>query len=374
MDIRIRFITMAIVLATSVSAFAQTMSNPDISVIADTRAVYRTDETAKGLGVRSTRFEFAESELNIGAYLNPYMRADVAFGLHGVEGPFEIGEASVKILRGLPFSLQIEAGQYFLDFGRINQQHSHQWAWIERPLMHRTMLGEEGLRTLGANLSTLQAIGDNALTISVNAFNGDAFAAHDHDHSEETQTEDVTNEIAGAPIMYAGSISLFREMSDATNMDIGGSWIAGEYDAVENLNLLMGTANVKVKWRPDKYRAVDWVIETAFSDRDVVLEPEDSTGSETIDKVQATGVFSALQVRFRRLWDVGGFVDYTQDASIDGMETSAFGFFAGFMPAEETARISIVVRRETSDLVDFDDTSATIQFLWALGPHRPHQF
>jgi hypothetical protein len=44
------------------------------------------------------------------------------------------------------------------------------------------------------------------------------------------------------------------------------------------------------------------------------------------------------------------------------------------MPAEETARFSLVYRRETSDLYDFTNNSVVFQIVWALGPHKPHPF
>ena len=61
-------------------------------------------------------------------------------------------------------------------------------------------------------------------------------------------------------------------------------------------------------------------------------------------------------------------------ASLPDAETTAYGAFFAFLPVEETARIGLVYRHETSDLTDFDDDSVTLQFLWSLGPHKVHTF
>jgi len=33
-----------------------------------------------------------------------------------------------------------------------------------------------------------------------------------------------------------------------------------------------------------------------------------------------------------------------------------------------------VYRHQTSDMYAFADNSLTLQFLWSLGPHKPHTF
>jgi hypothetical protein len=106
------------------------------------------------------------------------------------------------------------------------------------------------------------------------------------------------------------------------------------------------------------------------SDREIA--DEDSVA--TISKVKAKGAFTSVDLQFRKRWDVGGFFDWTEDATIEGAETTAAGAFFGFNPVEETARISLVYRHETSDLYDYTDDSLTVQFLWSLGPHKAHTF
>ena len=335
------------------------------------RYIFRPQETADGIGANTAEFEFRELEININAYLNPYMRGDVFIGIHGTEGPVDVEEASMTVLRGIPLSIQLKVGKYLLDFGEINAEHPHQWAWLEFPLMHRTMLGEEGLRTVGAQLTTLQALGDNAITLSFNAFSSTAFE-HEHAGKSEPETGGAAPEI-----MYSGRLSWFRQLSDAWSGEAGVSALSGEYDPHEGLNTNVANFEMKLRWRPSAYTAFVWIVESMYSDRETATPAVgDTTGMAppNISSVSAAGVFTTVDYQFRKRWDVGGFFDFTQDAEIPDAETTAWGAFFGFMPAEETARISLVYRNEISDLYDFTDNSLTIQFLWALGPHRPHTF
>jgi hypothetical protein len=363
-----------VLLIYSGTAVPQTLVNPDISVVGDMRTNFRTTETAEALGKNEIEFEFRELELTFNAYLNPYMRADAFIGIHGTGGEVHIEEAAITVLRGLPWRLQFRAGKYLLDFGRINTQHPHEWAWLEWPLMHRTMLGEEGLWPVGAQLSTMLALGETAVTLSVNGFSSDAFS-HDHDHEEDEHAEE-NEEDAPAEILGSARLSLFRSFGDSWNAELGASGLYGTYDPADDLKTRIANIDWKLKWRPDAYRAFIWIAEAMYSDRDVAIHHggEEHEEEHELERIEAFGVFSSLQLRFRRVWDAGVFADFSQDAEIKNAETGAGGTWIGYMPAEETARFSLVYRRETSDLYEFTDNSVVFQIVWALGPHKPHPF
>jgi len=347
------------------SVSGQTLSNPDIGVIGDMRVIARGSKAADSLGVNSPEFEFHELEFAFNAHVNPWMRADVFLGLHDGEDGIEldIEEANLTVLRGLPLSLQLNAGIFLLDFGRLNTQHPHQWGWLDRPLVARELLGEEGLSATGIRLNTLLAAGDNAIGLSATAFSSDGFKGHEH------EADDSAEEDAPAEILGSGRVSVFRQLGEAWSAEIGLSAMAGDYDPAENLSLTQGAVDWKLRWRPDSYRSLSWIAEVMSGRRDVADEI-----AGTVQEVDATGAFTSLELQWRKRWSAGPFFDWSEDAQVAGAETTAFGVFAGFSPAEETARIGLAYRHETSDLTGFDDNSLTLQFLWALGPHKVHTF
>ncbi len=345
-------------------AAAQTLSNPDISVVGDVRVVGRSQETADSTAERQLSFEFEELELDFNAYLNPYMRADVFIGIHGTGPEVDVEEAVMTVLRGLPANLQFSVGQYLLDFGKINPQHAHQWSWMERPLMHRTMLGDEGLKALGARLTTLIPIGESALGLSASAFSGSAFEGHEHEEDEEEEEEEAPE------IMGSGRVSLFHQFTDSWSSEMGVSYLAGNYDPVEPLSVSMGAVDWKLRWRPDAYRAFVLLAEVMQSDREV--EPDSLATS--IPSVDAWGTFTSAELQWRKRWSGGAFFDWTQDATVEDAETTAVGGFVDFWPVEDTARIGLVYRHETSDLYAHDNNTVTLQFVWGMGPHKVHTF
>ncbi|MFH1755086.1 MAG: hypothetical protein ABIA59_05230, partial [Candidatus Latescibacterota bacterium] len=338
----------------------------------DSRVVARDDATARLDGAKNATFEFREIELNFNAYLNPFARADVFIGIHGTEGPVEVEEASATVLRGLPLSMQFKVGKYLLDFGKINTQHAHQWAWLEYPLMHQSFLGPEGARVVGANLSTMKPLGDNAITLSANAFQPDFVHHHSEDeHHLAIDQEEEQNHESPVKIGFSSRLSVFRSLTDHTSFETGLCYLYAETDPQEQLARNIAAFDVKLKWRPDMYRALAWIFEAMYSDRVWIHTLE---GQNDKHSAEAKGMFSALEYRFRRVYDFGVFGDYAEDAVDSDMASSAFGAFAGYMPAEETMRFSLVYRHEESDLLAHAKNSITFQVVWALGPHKPHSF
>src|SRR5436190_5433410 len=66
----------------------------------------------------------------------------------------ELEEAYVTTT-SLPAGLQLKAGQFFTDFGRLNATHPHAWDFVDVPLVNARMLGGDGLRSTGIRTSWL---------------------------------------------------------------------------------------------------------------------------------------------------------------------------------------------------------------------------
>ncbi|MSU57305.1 MAG: hypothetical protein EXS35_03835 [Pedosphaera sp.] len=96
-------------------------------------------------------------EMNLQGAIDPFFRgnANIAFLLdsHGETG-VELEEAWLETV-SLPWNLQVRAGQILTEFGRINTQHPHSWAFVDVPLISGRLFGEDGLRNPGARFSWL---------------------------------------------------------------------------------------------------------------------------------------------------------------------------------------------------------------------------
>jgi hypothetical protein len=236
-------------------------------------------------------------------------------------------------------------------------------------MMHRAAFGPDGASVVAVGASRLQAIGDDALTLSVSAFRSDFFEVSAHEDSAEVEEEHHHGGEGAADVGGSGRLSYFRSMTDDLHLEIGASALAARYSHEHGLDAWLACGDFKLRWRPDTYRGFNLIAETLYSNREV----EDHE-LETVEKVTAWGAFSAAEYRFAKRFDAGVYFDWTEDPFVQDAESTAYGTYFGFMPVEETARFSLVYRREMSDAFDGSSDALTFQVLWSLGPHKPHAF
>src|SRR5947207_4649699 len=100
-------------------------------------------------------FNARNIELAFDGAVDPYFEgfANIVFKLNNDnETEVEVEEAFLQTT-SLPFNLQLKGGQFFAAFGRINPTHPHTWDFADDPLVAGRLLGPDGLRGVGAQLS-----------------------------------------------------------------------------------------------------------------------------------------------------------------------------------------------------------------------------
>src|SRR5215472_15729431 len=100
-------------------------------------------------------FNARNIELALDGAVDPYFEgfANIVFLLNNDnETEVEVEEAFMQTT-SLPFNLQLKGGQFFAAFGRINPQHPHVWEFVDDPIVHGRLLGPDGLRGVGAQVS-----------------------------------------------------------------------------------------------------------------------------------------------------------------------------------------------------------------------------
>lgn len=336
-------------------AFSQTTVNPDISFIGDFRMI-DYNKAPEEIGPNQAQLMLHELEIAAGSYLNPYSRADLTLGLS--EEEIDIEEAYAILLRGLPWNLQVRAGQYLVDFGKLNTQHAHQWPWIERPLMFQRFFGEEGFKDAGVNVTTLMPLGSTALNISGSILQGGFLLPE-----EET---DINPKLGGNL-----RISTFAPISDHSDLEIGFSGLIGQSDIIHDRWAKMLDMDFKYKWKPSIYRSLIVVAEGLVNFRKVGYDEDDLSVEKD---VSSYGGFAAFDYQFHRQFDVGAFIDYSQSPIDENDHLTGYGVFAGFALVEETYRIGVLLRQDEGIGLSEAYQTIQIQLLWSLGPHKPHQF
>jgi hypothetical protein len=156
----------------SVGRAVQSM-NPQASVIIDT--IYYSDDSKHGFSAMTQEmagfghshggddehshehglkqgFNLRHLELAFSAEVDPYFKgyANVAV----TEDNAEIHEAYIDT-SALPWGFKLRAGKFFSNFSRINHQHTHEWDFVDAPLIYTLTLGDHRLLDKGLQLSWL---------------------------------------------------------------------------------------------------------------------------------------------------------------------------------------------------------------------------
>lgn len=377
-----------------------------ISAIGDFRAY--TGNWIDSTGGKSPRnghlnMEFDELELIIAGYLNPYAKAWITVSSPG-DG-FEIEEAYATIFQGLPLKSEFRAGQWLIDFAKLNVSHTHAYSFIDRPLVHRIYLGGDGWKDQGINWNLVLPTPFYS-KLSLNALKGMIF------ESGDSPDDRLDGRYSSAPV-FSGRLNAFTPVGQKGNLDIGLSGMFGRYKGrgatgtgneaagFRNLYAKMAAVDAKYKIKWDDYTNLTLQGEVIFSKRDRFTDSFESRST--------WGGVVFADLRFRKRYNVGiafdrapgiydnGESDYEQNMPAGRFNTdlavfdtknstTAMTLFTGFSLLEETTLIRLAGRwisysiSDTNYLLDPTQTTKKGEFtliaqmIFSLGPHKPHEF
>ena len=150
----VKQILSATLLAAPLTVLAQNQTfNPDISLILDARYSHYMNDGDYELpgfmlggeaGPGEKGFSLGHSELVMSANIDDMFYGKMTAALHaGDEGSeFELEEAYVETI-GLGHGAAVKAGRFFSSVGYLNQQHVHQWDFVDAPLIYRGLFGDQ---------------------------------------------------------------------------------------------------------------------------------------------------------------------------------------------------------------------------------------
>jgi hypothetical protein len=355
---------------------------------------------------RKRGFTLGQAELSVGGAVDPYFTAEahIVYFIDPIPGTSEVElEEAFFTSQALPADLQIKAGQYLTEFGRINPTHPHAWDWQDQPLIITRVFGADGMRAPGARLSWLLPT-DNytEALIGVQNANGDqmtSFLSNAEAYADRPVggRQFVQRDVRSAgDMLWSARLMTSFDLSDTSSTAFGVSVAFGPNATGDGADTAIYGADFVYKWRPLStergwpfFKLQGEVIGRSFqaaaqTDASVPGSPVAVPGTTLHDY---GGYLQALY-GFTPGWDVGLRGDWVSGSGSSYDQATQTFSRSGDMFRADRWRISPILTFHPSEFsrfriqYNYDDTDALgspAQSVWIgfevlIGKHPPHKY
>ncbi len=209
-------------------------------------------------------FSIPQVELALRGAVDPFFTGEVFLvGSLDEEGEtvLELEEAVARST-ALPFGLeqhglQLEVGQMFTEFGRLNPRHPHSWLFADQPVVLTRFFGGDGLRNPGVRLGWLLPLPFYAeLHLGAQTARGEtavSFLANEEVFEERPIGGRPFREVDPSNanrILYLGRLVAGGDLSDTWSAQAGLSALRGPNATGPDGRTLIVGADFVAKWRP----------------------------------------------------------------------------------------------------------------------------
>lgn len=363
-------------------------------------------------------FTLQQAELSLSGAIDPYFtgEAHIVVSEEGVE----LEEAFLKS-GALADGLELKAGYFLTEFGRVNATHPHAWSFIDQPVVATRLLGGEGLRNAGVRLSgLLPTPWYSELLAGAQNADGDFAAsflgggvAHDHAHEGEgadtaaehehlALPEGVEGGVGGRPIiefdpngpddlLYLVRWVNSTDLTGNTSAQVGLSSLFGPNHTGEGGSTVLTGADAVLAWTPaDNFRGWPFLkLEAEVMHRDfkadqAVLDHGDGD-VDTLPGATLTdwGFYTQAVYGFAYRWSAG--LRFEQAAgsgeSLEGREEDPYrndrmriSPLLVFQPTEFSRVRMQYNYDDTGTLEDGDAHTLWVSLEGLFGQHPAHKF
>jgi len=293
---------------------------------------------------RKRGFTVQNIELSMTGAVDPYLtgEAHLVFFLDPLSGETEVElEEAFLTTTSLPYGLQLEAGHFFTEFGRLNPRHPHQWHWQDQAVINTRLFGPDGMRGPGFRLGWLMPLPwFSELHVGVQNANGETMASFlaGEEFFEERP-------IGNRPFVHRGVkdlkdlVYLVRldsswDVTDVLTAKLGLSGLYGPNATGPNGETFIYGADLVVKWRPGTSQRgwpfLLWESEIMKRDYRAAAFLDDSDPADVVDLAATTlrdwGVYTQVLYGFHPGWAAGLRYDYATGSgeSVGGRPADPF--------------------------------------------------
>jgi len=333
-------------------------------------------------------FTLPNEEIFLDGAVDPYFKgvADLVFKLdENNETDVELEEVYLTTT-ALPWNLQAKGGQFFSEFGRLNQQHPHAWDFVDQPLVIGRMFGPEGLRNPGARVSWLVPTPFySELFLAVQDSQGNtAFSFRNADEGLFGRVPVDRRVRNVGDLLYVPRYAASFDLTDSQTLVAGLSGAFGPNDSGRDTRTQIYGGDLYWKWKPSwqsgGFPFVSWQTEALGRRYEAGSGGLDAPGSTPLpgEMLFDWGVYSQVIYGFTQRWAAGLRSDWVSGDR---------GAFKSDENRADRVRLSPELTFYPSEFsklrfqynydhgqIHGDDSSVWLQLEFLLGAHAAHKF
>ncbi len=360
--------------------------NPSIGLVGETIFSYRDKGSSQTGSARPGGFDaFQRSvELNAAAAVDPYAKAYVVINASAdpVTGESALGvEEAALQTTSLPWNLELKAGRFFGEFGRLGDIHDHELPFVNRPLALAEYIGGES-RTDGLQVNWLLPV-DHYVSLTVGV--GDQFGGD----NPPNNVGDFRN---GSGLNYWGRLSTYFDLTPDISIEPGISALwnpstdaqwsdAGSVNPplptvagntfTERERRLWG-ADLVMSYKPlrnNQFESLTWGTEVLYSDNryDVTDSSDNALPGSSVGSV---GLYSYLTYKFHRQWSAGFMFEYVENQVNNQDKTYAYSpYITWTLSHWNQLRLQYTYTDPNAASGRPADNAIYLQWAWIIGSH-----
>ena len=360
--------------------------NPSLGLVGETIFGYRSKGSTETGSDRPGGFDvFQRSiELNAAAAVDPFAKAYAVLNASvdpvTGEATLNVEEAALQTT-SLPWNMELKAGRFFGEFGRLGYIHDHELPFVNRPLALAQYIGGES-RTDGLQLNWLLPVNHYvSLTMGAgNQFGGD---------NPPNFVGDFRN---GSGLNYWGRLSTYFDLTPNISLEpgISGLWnpsTDAQWAAAGGVNppfpMVAGNtftererrlwgADLVLSYKPlrnNQFQSLIWGTEVLYSDNryDVTDSMHNALPGLSVGSV---GLYSYLTYKFDREWSAGFLLEYVENEVNNQDKTFAYSPYLTWAISHwNQLRLQYTYTDPNAASGRPADSAVYLQWAWIIGSH-----
>lgn len=276
----------------------------------------------------------------------------------GGETNFELHELAISSNKLIP-GVRTKVGQYFLNIGKLNPTHQHDWYFTKVPMVQESFFADEGVLDTGVEFASLLPL-PFYVDLTLGVTSGYKYG---HSHTSGSKPK--------APTHYARA-SFFKEFSSSAGLEYALNYLGRK----DTSGTALSITGIDLTFKKQTLKTLDYLVQSEFWFKREA--PKNSSANEHL------GGYLYFQKGLSEMWSLGlqtgALKELSKKDAITKKKLNNISYELApkvSYKASEFSTLRLTMSHQFTreeGLTTSKDTQALMQFIFILGSHPAHNF